>query len=254
MEQPGAAPDRLGSWMAALEARHLADLRLSDVTRALRALSSDYVERRQRLASPRPSALDGKGKRAAFALFYGPLHFLAVREIVRATGLAQPLDSIVDLGCGTGAAGAAWASALPRAPEVIGVDRQGWMLDEAAAAYRAFGAVPRLVRGTTLEVRWPRGTYAVVAAYTINELDAGERDRLLERLLEPDPRRAGVLVVEPIAKSITPWWSRWTERMTARGGHEREFRFRVELPALVRTLDRAARLDHRELTARAAWM
>jgi hypothetical protein len=244
----------LTPWIAALEVRHLSELRLNEVTRALRALSADYVERRHRLSAKRSDTLAGKGKRAAFALFYGPLHFLTVREIVRAIDLIRPFDAIVDLGCGTGAAGAAWASLLDSAPRVIGVDRQGWMLDEAALTYRHFGAEPRLVRETTLEVRWPRRPYAVVAAYTVNELEVNEREQLLDRVVQDDSNRASVLIVEPIAKSVTPWWSRWAARFEQRGGHEREFRFRVELPAIVRTLDHAAGLDHHELTARALWL
>src|SRR5213075_608111 len=66
-------------WVAALEKRHLADLRVAEVTRALRALSSAYVERRHRMA--RGGSLDSAGKRAAFALFYAPLHFLAVTRV-----------------------------------------------------------------------------------------------------------------------------------------------------------------------------
>src|SRR5258708_12196032 len=69
-------------WLAALEARHLASLTRPELTRALRALSSCYVERRERLTSG--AALEGAGKRAAFALFYGPLHFLTVTALVRA--------------------------------------------------------------------------------------------------------------------------------------------------------------------------
>src|SRR5215210_6798605 len=76
------ADERFQRWIAALEARHLADLTFPEVSRALRALSSAYVERRQRLAEG--AALAGAGKRAAFALFYGPLHYLLIREIVQA--------------------------------------------------------------------------------------------------------------------------------------------------------------------------
>ncbi|MEK6630947.1 MAG: hypothetical protein AABY89_09460, partial [Acidobacteriota bacterium] len=101
-----AEPDPFLRWLTALEERHMADLRPAEVSRALRALSSAYVERRDRLG--RGAALDGAGKRAAFALFYGPLHFLATREIVRALGIADPAPGVItDLGCGTGAAGAA---------------------------------------------------------------------------------------------------------------------------------------------------
>ena len=78
-------------WVAALEARHLANLRVPEVTRALRALSSAYVERRRRTAphgggANVRGALDSAGKRAAFALFYAPLHFIAVTEVIRALG------------------------------------------------------------------------------------------------------------------------------------------------------------------------
>jgi hypothetical protein len=71
----------LEAWVQALEARHLADLTFSEVSRALRALSSAYVERRARLSSG--AALSGAGKRAAFALFYGPLHYLLVKHVAR---------------------------------------------------------------------------------------------------------------------------------------------------------------------------
>src|SRR6185503_19840169 len=61
------------SWLRALEQRHLANLTRQEFTRAVRALSARYVERRGQL--PDRSLLDSAGKRAAFALFYAPLHF-----------------------------------------------------------------------------------------------------------------------------------------------------------------------------------
>src|SRR5882762_8350636 len=125
-------------WMAALEERHLADLTFPQIARALRALSSTYVERRGRLAEG--GALDGAGKRAAFALFYGPLHYLLVRAIVGSLPQAlQEMDApptLLDLGCGTGAAGAAWAASCATAPRVIGIDRHQWAVAEAARTYR----------------------------------------------------------------------------------------------------------------------
>src|SRR6266853_6687893 len=116
-----AMSERFASWMAGIEARHLADLTFPQVARALRALSSTYVERRGRLS--RGAALDGRGKRAAFALFYGPLHHLLVAHIVRALPPAtHNISTLIDLGCGTGAAGAAWASALAPPPRIVGID------------------------------------------------------------------------------------------------------------------------------------
>ena len=75
----------IDAWLSALEARHLASLTRPELTRALRALSSCYVERRDKLSSG--AALEGAGKRAAFALFYGPLHFLTVAAIAPELGL-----------------------------------------------------------------------------------------------------------------------------------------------------------------------
>src|SRR5580765_2175545 len=72
-------------WLQALEARHFSDLTFQEVARSLRALSSTYVERRGGIREG--AALSGAGKRAAFALFYGPLHYLLVREIVQSVGL-----------------------------------------------------------------------------------------------------------------------------------------------------------------------
>src|SRR5882757_266667 len=132
--------EKFTSWMAGIEARHLADLTFPEVSRALRALSSTYVERRGRIGAG--AALAGAGKRAAFALFYGPLHYLLVRAIVAALpGADRVGGTLVDLGCGTGAAGAAWAAACERQqrPSILGVDRHPWAVQEASAAYRELG-------------------------------------------------------------------------------------------------------------------
>jgi hypothetical protein len=241
--------ERFERWVRALEVRQLADLTFPEVSRALRALSSTYVERRHRLAHG--AALAGAGKRAAFALFYGPLHYLLVREIVRVLpGATAPAPALVDLGCGTGAAGAAWASACDVPPPIIGIDRHPWALAEATETYRAFGLSARTQRVDVAVARLPRA--AIVAAFTVNELDAAARDALLPRLLDRRSDGGGVLVVEPVARFA--WWNRWRDRFAAVGGRDDEWRIRVELPAIVAKLDRAAGLNHQELTARSLWL
>ncbi|MBP1607493.1 MAG: hypothetical protein H6Q08_2867, partial [Acidobacteria bacterium] len=77
---PPLADGRFDTWMHDLERRHATAFEFRELTRALRALSSAYVERRARL--PRSGALDSAGKRAAFALYYAPLHFMLVAEVV----------------------------------------------------------------------------------------------------------------------------------------------------------------------------
>ena len=239
--------------MAALERRHLSQLGFAEVRRALQALSSLYVERRGRLAEG--SAFAGAGKRAAFALFYGPLHFLAVRGVVDALGAHRPPPRrIVDLGCGTGAAGAAWASAAGGAPVVEGVDRSAWAVEEARFTLASLRLRGTAGRSALEDAPLPGREEAVVAAFTLNELKEPDRERLRPRLLEAARAGAAVLVVEPIARRHLTWWPAWSRAFAAAGGRADEWRFPAHLPDLVARLDRAAGLDHRELTCGSLWL
>ena len=260
--------DRFARWLAALEARYLADLTFQEVSRALRALSAVYVERRARLG--RRGALAGRGTRAAFALFYGPLHHLLVREIVQALpGAAEPapkLPVLVDLGCGTGASGAAWAAAwtadpgLPGPPLVLGIDRHPWALAEAARTYREFGLTSRVRQADLGVAGLPKPPVSVLAAFALNELPPAARDALLTRLVDRAragraPRQADrLLIVEPMAGFVSPWWTRWRNAIVAAGGRADEWRFRVQLPPVIAKLDQAAGLNHQELTGRSLWL
>ncbi len=248
--------DRFERWLHEGEQRHLADLTFPQLSAGLRALSSTYVERRQRLGEG--AALDGAGKRAAFALFYGPLHFLLVRAIVQALpGALQETRenaTLVDLGCGTGAAGAAWATTCAHASRVVGIDRHPWVLGEAVRTYRAFGLTARTVKGDIVSVALPKGPALILAAFALNELTDASRDVLMPRLLERAAGGDRLLVVEPIAGFVGRWWDRWRASVEQMGGRADEWRFRIELPAIVAKLDRAAKLDHRELTARSLWV
>jgi SAM-dependent methyltransferase len=241
------------AWLQALEARHMADLTFAEVSRALRALSATYVERRRRLTEG--AALAGAGKRAAFALFYGPLHFLFVREVVRALPRADAArPTLVDLGCGTGAAGAAWALACHERPKIVGVDRHPWALAEAARTYRAFGLTARTRRADVAGVRLPGGSSMVLAAYAVNEMADRTRDGLLARIIRRIPAGDSVLVVEPLAGFVARWWDKWRAVFEQAGGRADQWRFRRELPPLVARLDAASGLDHRELTGRSLWL
>ena len=248
---------RFEDWMRTLEERHLADLKFSQVSSALRALSSAYVERRERLREG--AALDGAGKRAAFALFYGPLHYMLVREIIRSLGERTGWDgggtgaanrTLVDLGCGTGAAGAAWATRFQHPPTVLGIDRHPWAVEQAADTYRAFGLQARTRRMDVAAAPFPKGPGLIVAAYTLNEMDEAGRDGLIRRLLERAAGGDRVLIVEPIARGMARWWEPWRTQVEAAGGRGDEWRFHVELPPIVAKLDRAVGLNHRELKGR----
>ena len=244
--------DPFVSWFDALERRHLVDLTFSEVRRSVQTLSSTYVERRDRLNTG--AVLRGAGKRAAFALFFTPLHFLLVREIVRALNASIPRGAqILDLGCGTGPAGAAWALETGDSSVVLGVDVNSWALEECRWNYKHLE-----IRGATRKAdlktfRLP-GSTAVIAAFTINELDPEDRTRFRKEFLNIHRLGLPVLVVEPIARKLTRWWSDWAREIVSAGGRADEWRLGVPLPERLALMDRAAGLDHREITGRSLWL
>jgi hypothetical protein len=243
-------------WLDALEQRHLANLTRPELTRALRALSSCYVERREKLTAG--AALEGAGKRAAFALFYGPLHFLTVSAVVRARlAHEMAIDTIADLGCGTGVGGAAWATACTAVtpPAIAGLDRSSWAAQEASWTYRTLGVRGQARTGDVVR-NFPAipaasaAKTAVLLAYTVNELPAETRAALLDRVVQSTRAGARLLIVEPIARGVTTWWGEWTARLAPEGARADEWRFPAALPKLTREIAKGAGLDPRELTAR----
>lgn len=249
----------------------------------MRALSSAYVERRETALADR-RALDGAGKRAAFAMYYGPIHFLLVQHIMRELGVTPDRGTVVDLGCGTGVAGAAVATAgsaeastfaqsaladkQGSALHVMGIDTHPWALDEARFTYKAFGLTSDVRRGHASRTHFPADTSFVVAAFVVNELTGGERNTLLAKIMSyvgirepgagnranadsgsriPDPGSRHVLIVEPISNRISPWWPEW---MAALGGRGDEWKVRIDTPPLVKRLAKAAGLRPDVLTAR----
>ena len=233
-----------------LEHRHLADLRFSEVTRALRALSSAYVERRE-TALAEHKALDGAGKRAAFALYYGPIHFLLVQHIVRELGAGPDRGTVVDLGCGTGVAGAAVAMAAASPPSVLGIDTHPWTLEEARFTYKAFGLRSDLRRGHAARTRFPSDTSFVVAGFVVNELKDSDRNVLLGNI-QATP--APVLIIEPISQRISPWWDDWAAAFHKLGGRADEWRVRIDAPPIIKRLSKAAGLRPEVLTARSLYL
>jgi len=239
-------------WLNALEQRHLTALNFQEVRRAVQALSALYVERRNRIEQG--SALDGSGKRAAFATYFAPLHFLLVREIVRALGAGNTSKSeIIDLGCGTGIAGIAWALEMNPPPRITAIDRNPWAIREAKWTCGAFD-LRAAVRSEDLGRFKIERSSAVIAAFTVNELSEDARGRMLREMVSVGRHGSPVLVIEPIARRATSWWPEWAREWTALGGREDEWRFPVELPDSLALMDKAAGLDHRVLTGRTLWM
>lgn len=248
-----AHDDAVTSWLQALETRQLADLRFAEVARALRALSSAYVERRHALS--RGAALDGRGKRAAFALYYAPLHFLTVSHIVQAIGARLPAGApVIDLGCGTGACGAAWARLQEPVARVTGVDVSGHAVDEARWTYARLGVGATVRRGpaTTLpRTAQPRG---IVAGWVLNELAPADRTLAWSAMTAAAREGDAVLVLEPLARTISPWWDGVAKDALALGGRVDEWRVPAVRPDIVARLAQAAGLTGRELTGRSLYI
>ena len=99
----------------------------------------------------------------------------------------------------------------------------------------------------------PRRGLGILAAYAINER--------LTRARGGSPaahrrrqRGATVLIVEPIARRLAPWWSAWESAFTAAGGRADEWRLRSSLPPRQRQLAKSAGLNPQELTARTLFL
>lgn len=247
-------------WLETCVARHSPPLRFAEVRKGVQALSSLYVERRSEgrgeggLAA---RASDGSAKRAALATFYAPLHFLVVHAATRTMLASAGVRRVHDFGCGTGAAGAAVVRALPAAagesaPSVLGIDVSGWALGEARRTWHAFGVAGRGHRGALPEAAPERlgPGDLVVLAYVLNELSPDHRTALVGRLGRALAAGAGLLVLEPLARRIAPWWDGLVAALAPLGARAAEPKATIERPPWIERLDAASGLDHRELGAR----
>jgi hypothetical protein len=247
----------IDTWLDALQQRHRSAFTTTEFLKSVRALSARYVERRSSL--PGRSPVDSAGKRAAFAAFYAPLHLLTTAAIVRELEVDAP-RRIVDLGCGTGVAGAAWALALEPRPPLLAIDSNPWALGEAKWNWRQLGVSGETRRGDLIDAcerllaqRASLASTGVIAGWSVNELTDAGRTQLLPYLLEFARIGAAVLVIEPVSRAATPWWPAWERAFTSAGGRSDPWRFDAELPPVLRTLDEAAGFGREELTAKSLW-
>jgi hypothetical protein len=240
-------------WIAEIEARYRKTLTFAEIRKGVVALSRIYVEERRRMEGG--AVFDGAGKRAAFACFYGPLHYLVVAEIVAALDASRsPPRRILDLGCGLAVASAAWAARCDPRPTIVGFEKNAWAAGEARSLLSALGLRGRIHQKSLHESPKAERGDAVVAAFAVNELNLGGREKLLSKLLSAGKRGASVLVIEPLARRSLSWWSEWQERFLEASGRTDEWRFESHLPESLAALDRASGLDHRELTGRSLYL
>lgn len=239
-------------WLADAIRRQSPPLAFREIRKGVQALSALYVEGRARGELARRS-VEGRGKRAALATYYAPLHFLAVHHALRAAPAATrtPPRRLIDLGCGTGATGSALACAFDPAPDVVGIDRSGWALGEAQHTWASFGIRGKARRAELCKAAWsPRETDLVALGWVVNELAPRDRDGLLARLCRAAELGVGLFVAEPLARRASPWWDDWARRLEGLAVRALVVRVEIERPAWIEDLDRASGLDHRVIGAR----
>jgi len=243
-------------WIARVIERHTQSMTRPEFLKAVRALSARYVEQRAALRDRSP--LDSAGKRAAFAGFYAPLHFLTVQQIVESVGLGRrPVETIVDLGCGTGVGGAAWALAYERPARVVSVDLNTWVLDEARWNFQTLGVRGRTSRGNFVAAleeltSKPETHSGVILGWSLNELADLDRARAIDLIISLAARATSIAVIEPIATRLVPWWPAFAGRVAKAGGRVDEWKFDAPLPSALADLDEAAGFQRESLSARSA--
>lgn len=253
--QPGAPV--VEAWIADVIIRHTQAFSRPEFLKAARALSARYVERRRDLPSRSP--IDSAGKRAAFAALFAPLHFLTVAGLVpHLTGL--DCDELIDLGCGTGVASAAWARAMTHPPPISGVDRDGRMAKEASWNWTRLGLSGRVQRSdmvataAALVRTGGERRRGIVLGWSVNELSDEDRSRLLAAVCRLVERRASILIVEPLSRAASPWWDAWATALAPHGAQAREWKLPAMLPSALAELDEAAGFRRDVLGARSLWL
>ncbi len=145
---------------------------------------------------------------------------------------------------------------------VQGFDSHPWAVEETRATLQAFGLRGDVRRGAIGGARgirpWADGRgpqrRAILLSYVVNELSDDDRAELLPSLLAAAARGAHVLVMEPLSRKTSPWWTRWAEAFVAAGGRADEWRVTLELADITRRLGEAAGLDAAGATGRTLYL
>ena len=246
--------DRFTHWIAALEAKHFAELTFPEVSRSLRALSSNYVERRHKLGGRRGAVWRRETRR--------------VRPVLRPSSLSPPRAYHRASTAAPRLLSRRWSTlvAAPARPAPRGRQRASrrlgwsgstdihgrWVKRRRPIAPSGFQRL--CARATSQTPRCPRvrRRSSRRSRSTSSTMPIGMR--CSTRLLKRGTDRDRVLIVEPLAGFVARWWNRWRDAFEAAGGRTDEWRLRTELPPIVAKLDRAAGLNHREITGRSLWL
>lgn len=240
-------------WLASVVGRYVPPLTYAELRKGVQALSMLYVERRDE-GNVAARAIDGQGKRGAFATYYAALHFITVHHALEMMGGTDTVGTprrIIDLGCGTGVVGAALATALPGSPAVLGVDRSGWALEEAERTWAAFGVSGRAVRAELPDGVPQIGEGDMIAlGWSLSEWDDVTRAKFLRRLFKYLRKGVSLFIAEPLSTQVAPWWDEWAEQLASFGVSQELCKIAIVRPQWIQDMDKASRLDHQVVGAR----
>ena len=255
--------DPFEKWFQDKQAAILRQMTFKELRKGVQAVSSLYVERRNKL-SKTSRICDGIAKRAAFGFYYGTLHFLVVRKIVEALPmLKKPARSVLDLGCGTGMAGVAFCAGMTTEKiyrQVIGIDQSADYLREAQHNYRVFEKAYQFrgsVKKSNIEkAPLPESGDTILISFCVNELTPTRQNEMCQELLKKAHQNKTVLIVEPLAERLTPFWTSWKDAFLKVGGRCDTWRFQRNnyVPDFLQELSLAAGLGDEELLAKSLFL
>src|SRR6188768_3915228 len=98
-----------------------------------------------------------------------------------------------------------------------------------------------------------RASTMVVLAWSVNELGASERSRVLASLMEAWRMGRAVLVIEPVSRRAVPWWDEWAASFASPATRVDDWAFPARLPPPLDRLDEGAGFDRDALKARSLY-
>ena len=245
------------AWFQETYDRYTKNLTFKELRKANQSLSDIYVHKRDK-SLPAGKALETEGKRAAFATVFSAFHWLMMDHLIDELELDRcKLHRIIELGCGTGVCGAAWAlraTSLAGPAEMTGIDINRWALSEAQKTWRFLGLKGKTKLRSMVEFPKIEQQDAILAAYSVNELPDGPRKELLRNLRRAHHRGATILILENVARSPVPWWDSWATQIKELGGREDTWQCRPNLPQPLALIDKASGRDHSVLKARTLYL
>lgn len=244
------------TWWAKLEAIHnesRAGLTRRAWHQAIQAASRNYTSQRQRLSQ---SVAPSPAIQLAQHGYYGVMHALIVQAIAAYFHIQQwPFQRLIDIGCNTGVAGLTLCAQLPTITSYIGLEPQRWAAKKAKQFQLACAIPGKIFSGTGLTWQPQKGDL-ILLSFVLNEMTESQRKVLHSKLLHHLEKGAGILIIEPIARHITPWWDSWLQSFLPWSYSQANLQkaWPVQTPQMWFESHHGAGFHHQRWKARSLWI